>query len=71
LRAFGVAFPMVVRDQLRGTLFCQPPDDGEFAPDEMLALEALAYRMLIDRDDILAVSLRAENTALRLQSSVK
>jgi len=41
-RASGVAFPMLVRGQLRGTLFCQPPNDGEFAPDEMLALEALA-----------------------------
>jgi hypothetical protein len=66
-RASGVAFPMLVRSQLRGTLVCGPPDDGEFAPDEMLALEQLAYRMATDRDDILVTSLRAELNALRSQ----
>ncbi len=66
-RASSVAFPMLVRGQLRGTLFCQAPDDGEFAPDETFALEQLAYRMATDRDDILASSLRAELNALRSQ----
>jgi hypothetical protein len=66
-RASSVAFPMLVRGQLRGTLFCRAPDDGEFAPDETLALEQLAYRMATDRDDILAASLRAELNALRSQ----
>ena len=66
-RELGVAFPMLIRGQLRGTLFCRPSDGGEFAPDEMQALEALAYRMATDRDDILAASLRAELNALRVQ----
>jgi len=66
-RAASVAFPMLVRRQLRGTLFCRAPDDGEFAPDETLALEQLAYRMATDRDDIVAASLRAELNALRSQ----
>jgi len=58
---------MLVRGQLRGTLICRAPDDGEFAPDEILALEQLAYRLATDRDDILAASLRTELNALRLQ----
>ncbi len=64
-RTSSVAFPMLVRGHLRGTLFCQAPDDGEYAPDETLALEQLAYRLATDRDDILAASLRAELNALR------
>jgi len=66
-REFGVAFPMLVRGQVRGILFCRPPDDGEFAPDETFNLEQLANRMATDRDDLLAASLRQELTALRLQ----
>lgn len=68
-RERSVAFPMLIRGQLRGTLFCRPADDGGFAPDEMLALETLAYRMATDRDDILAASLRAELAAMRLQAA--
>ena len=63
----NVAFPMLVRRQVRGTLFCRPPDDGEFAPDEVFALEQLANRMATDRDDLLAASLRAELEVLRSQ----
>jgi hypothetical protein len=58
---------MLVRGQLRGMLFCQGPDNGTFAPDEMLALEQIAYRMATDRDDILATLLRSELRALRSQ----
>ena len=63
----NVAFPMLVRKQVRGMLFCRPPDDGEFAPDEVFALEQLANRMATDRDDLLAASLRAELEVLRSQ----
>ena len=62
-----VEIPMLVRGQLRGMLFCQGTDGGTFAPDEMLALEQIAYRMATDRDDILATLLRSELRALRSQ----
>ena len=69
LRALApsVEFPMRVRGQLRGVLICRPPDDAEFAPDEMFALEQLAVRMATDRDDLLAESLRVELDAARSQ----
>jgi hypothetical protein len=66
-RELGVAFPMTVRGQLRGILFCRPPDDGEFAPDEVLALQQIANRIATDRDDLLAASLRGELNAVRLE----
>jgi len=61
----GVAFPMLVRAHVRGILFCRPPDDGDFAPDEVFLLQQLANRMAIDRDDLLATAQRQELDALR------
>jgi hypothetical protein len=68
-RELGVAFPMIVRGQVRGILFCRPPSDGAFAPDDMQALQQLANRMATDRDDLLAGSLRQELDLLRFEMS--
>ena len=59
--AKSVAFPMLMRGQLRGVLMCEPPaGDGEFAPDEVNAIAMLAGRMASARDDLLSESLRDE-----------
>jgi hypothetical protein len=61
----ALIFPLVVRGQLRGGLVCAfPAGDDAFAPDESEALVALATRTAIARDDLLALSLRAENSDL-------
>jgi len=61
----GTAFPMLVRGRLRGIMFCREVKSAEFAPDETRALEALANRMAIDRDDLIAEATRAELNDLR------
>lgn len=61
----AVAFPMLVRGQVRGILFCSDAGGSDFAPDEMQLLELLANRLATDRDDLLAATLREEAADLR------
>lgn len=64
--AKAMAFPMLIRGQLRGVLMCEPPaGDGEFAPDEVDAIALLAGRMASARDDLLSESLRKELDRVR------
>jgi GAF domain-containing protein len=55
----AIAIPMLVRRRLRGVLFCRAPErESEFAPDEINALEHLALRSTIAREDLMAEALR-------------
>jgi hypothetical protein len=56
--AAAIAFPMLVRGRLRGVLIARALDGDELAPDESVALFALAREMASARDDLLAESLR-------------
>ncbi len=61
----AMIFPLAVRGRLRGGLACaSPAGDDEFAPDEAAALAALASRIAIARDDLLAQSLHAQTERL-------
>jgi hypothetical protein len=62
----AIAFPLAVRGRLRGALVCGlPSEDEEFAPDEQSALNGLAARVCVVRDDLLAEQLQGERDELR------
>ena len=55
----SVVVPMLIRNRLRGLLICRAPQrENELAPDEVNALAALALRMAIAREDLLAEGIR-------------
>jgi GAF domain-containing protein len=61
----AMIFPLAVRGRLRGGLACAyPAGDDDFAPDEAAALAALASRIAIARDDLMAQSLHTQTTRL-------
>jgi GAF domain-containing protein len=67
----AMIFPLAVRGRLRGGLACAyPAGDDEFAPDEAAALAALATRIAIARDDLLAQALHAQAARLAAERDV-
>ena len=61
-----VPFPLTVRGRPIGVLWAAPlRSEGDFAPDEWQALEALANRVALAATDLRAEKLAAENTTLR------
>lgn len=57
-------FELRVRGRVRGVLVVTPsPSEGDLAPDEAAALQALALRVLIARDDMLAEELSRDLVA--------
>ena len=63
-------FELRVRGRVRGVLVVRVPSgEGDLAPDEAAALQALASRVLIARDDMLAEALRKKDGVLAFGST--